>query len=51
MDKIIVLAIQLAVAVAAFALGKYVFPNIPKSVSKKIAGTVRLGGTVRDMGA
>ena len=36
MDNIIVLAIQLAVAVAAFALGKYVFPNIPKSVSKKL---------------
>lgn len=34
MDNIIVLAIQLAVAVAAFALGKYVFPNIPKSVSE-----------------
>lgn len=36
MDNIIVLTIQLAVAVAAFALGKYVFPNIPKSVSKKL---------------
>lgn len=36
MDNIIVLAIQLAVAVAAFALGKYVFPNIPKSVSEKL---------------
>lgn len=36
MDNIIVLAIQLAVAVAAFALGKYAFPNIPKSVSEKL---------------
>lgn len=36
MDNIIVLVIQLAVAVAAFALGKYVFPNIPKSVSEKL---------------
>ena len=36
MDNIIVLAIQLAVAVGAFVIGKYVFPNIPKSVSEKL---------------
>lgn len=36
MNNIIILAIQLAVAVGAFALGKYVFPNIPKSVSEKL---------------
>ena len=32
MNNIVILAIQLAVAVGAFALGKYVFPNIPKNV-------------------
>lgn len=36
MNNIIILAIQLAVAVGAFALGKYVFPNIPKNVSEKL---------------
>ena len=36
MNNIIILAIQLAVAVGAFTLGKYVFPNIPKNVSEKL---------------
>lgn len=36
MNNIIILAIQLAVAVGAFMLGKYVFPNIPQSVSEKL---------------
>ena len=36
MNNIIILAIQLAVAVGAFALGKYVFANIPKNVSEKL---------------
>lgn len=36
MNNIIILAIQLAVAVGAFALGKYVFPNVPKNVSEKL---------------
>ena len=36
MNNIVILAIQLAVAVGAFALGKYVFPNIPKNVSEKL---------------
>lgn len=36
MNNIIILAIQLTVAVGAFALGKYVFPNIPKNVSEKL---------------
>lgn len=36
MDKIIILAAQLIIAVGAFAIGKYVFPNIPKSVSEKL---------------
>lgn len=36
MNNIIILAIQLAVAAGAFALGKYVFPNIPKNVSEKL---------------
>lgn len=36
MNNIIILAIQLAVAVGAFVLGKYVFPNIPKNVSEKL---------------
>lgn len=36
MNNIIILAVQLAVAIAAFTLGKYVFPNIPKSVSEKL---------------
>lgn len=36
MDNIIVAAIQLGVAIAAFVVGKYVFPNIPKSVTEKL---------------
>lgn len=36
MNNIIILAIRLAVAVGAFALGKYFFPNIPKNVSEKL---------------
>ena len=36
MDKIIVQAITLGVMVAAFLVGKYVFPNIPKNVTDKL---------------
>ncbi len=36
MNDIIMLAIQLGIAVAAFVVGKYVFPNIPKSVTDKL---------------
>lgn len=36
MNDIIMLAVQLGVAVAAFLVGKYVFPNIPKSVTEKL---------------
>lgn len=36
MDNIIILAIQLGITVAAFIIGKYVFPNVPKSVSVKL---------------
>mgnify|MGYP002800994634 FL=1 len=36
MDNIIMQAITLAVMVGAFILGKYVFPNVPKSVTTKL---------------
>ena len=36
MNDIIILGVQLGVAVAAFLAGKYVFPNIPKSVTEKL---------------
>lgn len=36
MKDIIVLGVQLGVTVAAFLVGKYVFPNIPKSVTDKL---------------
>lgn len=36
MNDIIVLGVQLGIAVAAFAIGKYVFPNIPKNVVDKL---------------
>lgn len=36
MDKIIMQAVVLGVMVAAFLTGKYVFPNIPKSVTDKL---------------
>lgn len=36
MNDIIMLAVQLGVTVAAFLVGKYVFPNIPKSVTEKL---------------
>lgn len=37
MKEIIVLAVQLGVTVAAFAVGKYVFPNLPKNATDKLA--------------
>lgn len=36
MNDIIILAVQLGIAVAAFVLGKYIFPNVPKSVMEKL---------------
>lgn len=36
MNDIIMLAAQLGITVAAFLVGKYVFPNIPKSVTEKL---------------
>ena len=36
MEEIIFLAIQLAVTVGAFLVGKYVLPNIPPSASEKL---------------
>lgn len=36
MNDIVILAIQLGVAIVAFAIGKYVFPNVPKSVTEKL---------------
>ena len=36
MNDIIVLAVQLGITVAAFAIGKYVFPNLPKNVTDKL---------------
>ena len=37
MNDIIFLAVQLGVTVAAFIVGKYVFPNLPKNVTDKLA--------------
>ncbi len=37
MNDIILLAVQLGIAVAAFAAGKYIFPNVPKTVIDKLA--------------
>lgn len=37
MGEIIVLAVQLGVAIVAFLVGKYVFPNIPQSVTEKLS--------------
>lgn len=37
MNDIIVLAVQLGITVAAFVIGKYVFPNLPKNVTDKLA--------------
>ena len=36
MNDIIMLAVQLGIAVAAFVVGKYVFPNLPKNVTDKL---------------
>ena len=36
MNDIIILAVQLGITVAAFCIGKYVFPNLPKSVTDKL---------------
>lgn len=36
MDKIIFLAVELGIAVAFFCLGKFVFPNIPKTAFEKL---------------
>ena len=36
MNDIIILAVQLGLTVAAFVVGKYVFPNIPKNVVDKL---------------
>lgn len=36
MNDIVILAIQLGVTIAAFVIGKYVFPNVPKSVTEKL---------------
>lgn len=36
MNEIIFLAIQLGVTIVAFLCGKYIFPNIPVSVSEKL---------------
>lgn len=37
MNDIIILAVQLGITVAAFVVGKYVFPNLPKNVTDKLA--------------
>lgn len=37
MNDIIILAAQLGITVAAFIVGKYVFPNLPKNVTDKLA--------------
>lgn len=37
MKEIIVLAAQLGITVAAFIVGKYVFPNLPKNATDKLA--------------
>jgi len=36
MNDIIVLAVQLGITVAAFVIGKYVFPNLPKNTMDKL---------------
>ena len=36
MNDIIILAVQLGITVAAFVVGKYVFPNLPKNVTDKL---------------
>ena len=36
MNEIIFLAVQLGVAVAAFLIGKYVIPNVPKTAADKL---------------
>ncbi len=36
MNDIIILAVQLGITVAAFVVGKYVFPNLPKNVMDKL---------------
>lgn len=36
MNDIVILAIQLGITIAAFIIGKYVFPNVPKSVTEKL---------------
>lgn len=36
MNDIIILAIQLGITVAAFVVGKYVFPKLPKNVTDKL---------------
>lgn len=36
MNDTIILVVQLGVTVAAFVVGKYVFPNIPKNVTDKL---------------
>lgn len=36
MNDIVILAIQLGITIAAFVIGKYVFPNVPKSVTEKL---------------
>lgn len=36
MKNLIVLVVQLGIAAAAFAVGKYVFPNLPKNVTDKL---------------
>lgn len=36
MNDIIILAVRLGITVAAFVVGKYVFPNIPKNVTDKL---------------
>lgn len=37
MKDIVVLVVQLGITVAAFVVGKYVFPNLPKNVTDKLA--------------
>ena len=36
MNDIVILAVQLGITVAAFVVGKYVFPNLPKNVTDKL---------------
>ena len=37
MDNVIYAAVYFGVTLGAFLLGKYVFPNIPKTVTDKLA--------------